>query len=70
MGAGAKCDPTRVQIRQVPLIVSLLADHSSLRPLTHLLFPTISDIALTQEDPLARSVRRRLRARGVLEGVP
>ncbi|KAF8303101.1 hypothetical protein DL93DRAFT_2127421 [Clavulina sp. PMI_390] len=43
MGAGAKCDPTRVQI---------------------------SDIALTQEDPLARSVRRRLRAKGVHEGIP
>jgi len=43
MGAGAKCDPTRVQI---------------------------GDISNTQEDPLARSVRRRLRLKGVMDGIP
>lgn len=43
MGAGAKCDPTRVQI---------------------------SDISYTMYDPLARSVRRRLRVQGVASGVP
>ncbi|KZT61273.1 hypothetical protein CALCODRAFT_480001 [Calocera cornea HHB12733] len=30
----------------------------------------ITDISLTQEDPLARSVRRRLKALGVLSGIP
>ncbi|EJU01119.1 ubiquitin-protein ligase molybdopterin-converting factor [Dacryopinax primogenitus] len=30
----------------------------------------ITDISLTQEDPLARSVRRRLKAKGVLSGIP
>ncbi|KAK0205194.1 hypothetical protein DFS33DRAFT_1427916 [Desarmillaria ectypa] len=43
MGAGAKCDPTRVQI---------------------------SDISYTIYDPLARSVRRRLRLIGVSSGIP
>lgn len=43
MGAGAKCDPTRVQI---------------------------SDISYTIYDPLARSVRRRLRMQGVVSGIP
>ncbi|KAH8102151.1 ubiquitin-protein ligase molybdopterin-converting factor [Cristinia sonorae] len=43
MGAGAKCDPTRVQI---------------------------SDISFTIYDPLARSVRRRLRLQGVASGIP
>ncbi|KAF8329098.1 uncharacterized protein EI90DRAFT_2924648 [Cantharellus anzutake] len=43
MGAGAKSDPTRVQI---------------------------SDIAFTQQDPLARSVRRRLRLNGIDQGIP
>lgn len=43
MGAGAKCDPTRIQI---------------------------SDISYTMYDPLARSVRRRLRLQGVAGGVP
>ncbi|KAL0571258.1 hypothetical protein V5O48_010706 [Marasmius crinis-equi] len=43
MGAGAKCDPTRVQI---------------------------SDISYTVYDPLARSVRRRLRLLGVSSGIP
>src|ERR1700731_158748 len=43
MGAGAKCDPTRIQI---------------------------SDIANTLRDPLARSVRRRLRVLGVSSGIP
>lgn len=43
MGAGAKCDPTRVQI---------------------------SDISYTIYDPLARSVRRRLRLLGVSSGIP
>ncbi|KAG9308348.1 hypothetical protein JVU11DRAFT_12114 [Chiua virens] len=43
MGAGAKCDPTRVQI---------------------------SDISYTIYDPLARSVRRRLRLQGVSSGIP
>ncbi|PCH36872.1 hypothetical protein WOLCODRAFT_140616 [Wolfiporia cocos MD-104 SS10] len=43
MGAGAKCDPTRVQI---------------------------SDISYTMYDPLARSVRRRLRLQGVTSGIP
>ncbi|KAF8911348.1 hypothetical protein CPB85DRAFT_1375896 [Mucidula mucida] len=43
MGAGAKCDPTRVQI---------------------------SDISYTIYDPLARSVRRRLRLMGVPSGIP
>lgn len=43
MGAGAKCDPTRVQI---------------------------SDISYTIYDPLARSVRRRLRTEGVSSGIP
>ncbi|KAL7420520.1 hypothetical protein Q5752_004470 [Cryptotrichosporon argae] len=43
MGAGAKQDPTRVQI---------------------------ADISNTYEDPLARSVRRRLRLQGVPSGVP
>ncbi|KDQ18385.1 hypothetical protein BOTBODRAFT_28795 [Botryobasidium botryosum FD-172 SS1] len=43
MGAGAKTDPTRVQI---------------------------SDISNTYEDPLARSVRRRLRLEGVSSGIP
>lgn len=43
MGAGAKCDPTRIQI---------------------------SDISCTVYDPLARSVRRRLRLLGVNSGIP
>ena len=43
MGAGAKCDPTRIQI---------------------------SDISDTLYDPLARSVRRRLRSLGVSSGIP
>ncbi|KAF9078495.1 hypothetical protein BDP27DRAFT_1281141 [Rhodocollybia butyracea] len=43
MGAGAKSDPTRVQI---------------------------SDISCTIYDPLARSVRRRLRLLGVSSGIP
>ncbi|KAG5351653.1 hypothetical protein C0989_005392 [Termitomyces sp. Mn162] len=43
MGAGAKCDPTRIQI---------------------------SDISSTIYDPLARSVRRRLRSQGVSSGIP
>ncbi|KAH9848520.1 hypothetical protein C2E23DRAFT_843286 [Lenzites betulinus] len=43
MGAGAKCDPTRIQI---------------------------SDISYTMYDPLARSVRRRLRLAGVSSGIP
>jgi hypothetical protein len=43
MGAGAKCDPTRIQI---------------------------SDISYTIYDPLARSVRRRLRQLGVTSGIP
>ena len=43
MGAGAKCDPTRIQI---------------------------SDISHTIYDPLARSVRRRLRTLGVSSGIP
>ncbi|KAF6751679.1 ubiquitin-protein ligase molybdopterin-converting factor [Ephemerocybe angulata] len=43
MGAGAKCDPTRIQI---------------------------SDISHTIYDPLARSVRRRLRLLGVSSGIP
>lgn len=43
MGAGAKSDPTRIQI---------------------------SDISFTMYDPLARSVRRRLRLQGVSSGIP
>ncbi|CAE6477568.1 unnamed protein product [Rhizoctonia solani] len=43
MGAGTKCDPTRIQI---------------------------SDISNTFEDPLARSVRRRLRLENVESGIP
>jgi tRNA A37 threonylcarbamoyladenosine dehydratase len=43
MGAGAKCNPTRIQI---------------------------SDISHTIYDPLARSVRRRLRLQGVSGGIP
>ena len=43
MGAGAKSDPSRVQI---------------------------SDISYTVYDPLARSVRRRLRLLGVHSGIP
>lgn len=43
MGAGAKADPTRIQI---------------------------SDISYTIYDPLARSVRRRLRLLGVPSGIP
>lgn len=43
MGAGAKCDPTRVQI---------------------------ADLSTTQEDPLARSVRRLCRMEGVVSGIP
>lgn len=43
MGAGAKCDPTRIQI---------------------------SDISDTIYDPLARSVRIRLRHLGVSSGIP
>jgi tRNA threonylcarbamoyladenosine dehydratase len=43
MGAGAKCDPTRVNI---------------------------SDISYTIYDPLARSVRRRLRLQGISGGIP
>ncbi|KIY71358.1 ubiquitin-protein ligase molybdopterin-converting factor [Cylindrobasidium torrendii FP15055 ss-10] len=43
MGAGAKSDPTRIQI---------------------------SDISYTIYDPLARSVRRRLRLQGVTSGIP
>lgn len=43
MGAGTKCDPTRIQI---------------------------SDISFTVYDPLARSVRRRLRSLGVTSGIP
>lgn len=43
MGAGTKCDPTRIQI---------------------------ADISNTVYDPLARSVRRRLRLLGVTSGIP
>jgi hypothetical protein len=43
MGAGAKCDPTRIQI---------------------------SDVSDTIYDPLARSVRRHLRSKGVSSGIP
>ena len=43
MGAGAKCDPTQIQI---------------------------SDISNTIYDPLARSVRQRLRSLGVNSGIP
>lgn len=43
MGAGAKSDPTRVEI---------------------------NDISYSQEDPLARSTRRRLKQRGVMSGIP
>ena len=43
MGAGAKCDPTQIQI---------------------------SDISNTIYDPLARSVRQRLRLLGVNSGIP
>lgn len=43
MGAGAKSDPTRIQI---------------------------ADISETLYDPLARSVRQRLRASGIVSGVP
>ena len=43
MGAGAKSDPSRVQI---------------------------SDISYTVYDPLARSVRRRLKLLGVQSGIP
>jgi tRNA threonylcarbamoyladenosine dehydratase len=43
MGAGAKRDPTRIQI---------------------------ADISNTHYDPLARSVRRRLRTQGVSSGIP
>ncbi|WVF68768.1 hypothetical protein IAT40_003540 [Kwoniella sp. CBS 6097] len=43
MGAGAKRDPTRVQI---------------------------ADISNTHEDPLARSVRRKLRMQGIVSGIP
>ncbi|CAE6409620.1 unnamed protein product [Rhizoctonia solani] len=43
MGAGTKCDPTRIQI---------------------------SDISNTFEDPLARSVRRRLRLENIESGIP
>lgn len=43
MGAGAKADPTRIQI---------------------------ADISETLYDPLARSVRQRLRASGITSGVP
>jgi tRNA A37 threonylcarbamoyladenosine dehydratase len=43
MGAGVKCDPTRIQI---------------------------SDISGTVYDPLARSVRQRLRSLGVVSGIP
>lgn len=43
MGAGAKSDPTRIQI---------------------------ADISDTLYDPLARSVRRRLRIQGIPSGIP
>ncbi|CAO3658805.1 unnamed protein product [Umbelopsis ramanniana] len=43
MGAGAKADPTRIQI---------------------------ADVSNTFEDPLARSVRRKLKKRGIVSGVP
>jgi tRNA A37 threonylcarbamoyladenosine dehydratase len=43
MGAGGKCDPSRIQI---------------------------SDISNTFEDPLARSVRVRLKKEGISYGVP
>lgn len=43
MGAGAKSDPTRIQI---------------------------ADISDTMYDPLARSVRRRLRLQGITSGIP
>ncbi|CAO1635069.1 unnamed protein product [Parajaminaea phylloscopi] len=43
MGAGAKCDPTRI---------------------------CIGDLTFTEEDPLAKSVRRRLRERGIPAAPP
>ncbi|CAO3662717.1 unnamed protein product [Umbelopsis vinacea] len=43
MGAGAKADPTRIQI---------------------------ADVSNTFEDPLARSVRRKLKKRGITSGIP
>lgn len=43
MGAGAKCDPTRI---------------------------CIGDLTFTEEDPLAKSVRRRLRERGIPKIAP
>ncbi|CAM0139354.1 hypothetical protein VKS41_004840 [Umbelopsis sp. WA50703] len=43
MGAGAKADPTRIQI---------------------------ADVSNTFEDPLARAVRKKLKKRGIVSGVP
>jgi len=57
MGSGAKRDPTRIQIAWVCFL-------GLQTPLT------ISDISSTYEDPLARSVRRRLRINGITNGVP
>ncbi|KIJ50617.1 hypothetical protein M422DRAFT_204191 [Sphaerobolus stellatus SS14] len=51
MGAGAKSDPTRIQIR-------------------HVVASSPFDISYTVYDPLARSVRRRLRPLGVTSGIP
>ncbi|KAG8906775.1 hypothetical protein FRB99_006152 [Tulasnella sp. 403] len=61
MGAGAKCDPTRVQIRYTLCVTSCLS-----APLNS----PDSDISNTYEDPLARSVRRGLRMDGILDGIP
>lgn len=50
MGAGAKSDPTRIQIASVPLSLTYIVPD-----LFH------SDISETTYDPLARAVRRKLR---------
>jgi tRNA A37 threonylcarbamoyladenosine dehydratase len=59
MGAGAKSDPTRIQIRFV--LSAMSAQSLILSP---------SDISNTVYDPLARSVRRRLRGFGITSGIP
>jgi tRNA A37 threonylcarbamoyladenosine dehydratase len=60
MGAGCKSDPTRVSHGQwaAPFISSFRAQVN------------IGDISESNEDPLSRSTRRRLRQKGITTGIP
>ena len=66
LGAASKSDASRIQIR----CVHLIANFTHLRTQADAPPPTHSDFSTTFEDPLARSVRRRLKLAGVTSGIP